>query len=124
MKILNYYIILDIYLNNFETFQTLYYSLDSIYMQLTNTPFELWKQLKNYLIIKLVPFSGKFDDVMRSLLYKLRDLKKGIVMTIEEKNIWVVAGISLVTADLSQGNNLADIKQQGVSYSCKMCMAS
>ena len=76
------------------------------------------------MIIGLVPIGGKFDDVMRLLLHELRDLEKGIVMTIREENVWVVAGIGLVTADLPQGNNLADIKQQGASRGCRMCMAS
>ena len=86
--------------------------------------FELRKRLKNHLIIGLVLFGGKFDDVMRPLLHELRDLEKGIVMTIGEENVWVVAGIGLVTADLPQDNNLADVKQQGASCGCRMCMAS
>jgi len=75
------------------------------------------------LIIELVRFGGKFDDVMHPLLHELRDLEKGIVMTIGEENVWVVAGIGLVTADLPQGNSLADIKQQGACHGCRMCMA-
>jgi len=114
---------LDIYLDDFGTFRTVYHSLGGIYMQLGNMPFELRKRLKNHLIIGLVPFGGKFDDVMRPLLHELRDLEKGVVMTIGEENVWVVAGIGLVTADLPQGNSLADIKQQGASHGCRMCMA-
>ena len=44
-------------------------------------------------------------------------------MKIGEKDIWVVARVGLVTADLPQGNSLADIKQQGASHGCRMCMA-
>src|SRR6185369_4098016 len=114
---------LDIYLDDFGTFRTVYHSLGGIYMQLGNMPFELRKRLKNHFIIGLVHFSGKFDDVMRPLLHELRDLERGVVMTIGEENIWVVAGVGLVTADLLQGNHLADIKQQGASRGCRMCMA-
>ena len=34
-----------------------------------------------------------------------------------------MAGIGFVTTDLPQGNSLADIKQQGASHGCRMCMA-
>ena len=44
------------------------------------------------------------------------------VITIGEENVWVVTGVGLVTADLPQGNHLADIKQQGASRGCRMCM--
>jgi hypothetical protein len=114
---------LDIYLDDFGTFRTVYHSLGGIYMQLGNMPFELRKRLKNHLIIGLVPFGGKFDDVMRPLLYELRDLERGVIMKIGEEDVWVVAGVGLVTADLPQGNHLADIKQQGASHGCRMCMA-
>jgi len=114
---------LDIYFDDFRTFRTVYHSLGGIYMQLGNMPFELRKRLKNHLIIGLVPFGGKFDDVMRPLLHELRDLERGVVMKIGEEDVWVVAGVGLVTADLPQGNSLADIKQQGASRGCRMCMA-
>ena len=101
---------LDIYYDDFGTFRTVYHSLGGIYMQVGNMPFELRKRLKNHFVIGLVPFGGKFDDVMCPLLQELQELERGVIMTIGEENIWVVAGVGLVTADLPQGNNLADIK--------------
>ena len=55
---------------------------------------------------------------MCSLIQELHDLKKEVVMKVNDEDVWVIASIRLVTADMSQGNDLSNVKKQGASYKC------
>jgi len=37
-------------------------------------------------------------------------------MKVNGEDVWVIASIGLVTADMPQGNDLSDVKKQGASY--------
>ena len=61
MPVLKFY--LDLYYDDFGTFCNTYHSLGGIYLQIGNMPRQLRKQLRNYFIIGLVPFGGKFQNL-------------------------------------------------------------
>jgi hypothetical protein len=115
-------IMLDIYYDDFGTFRTVYHSLGGIYLQFCNMPLQLRKQLKNHFVLGFVPFGGEFDDVMKPIVNEIKSLEKGVLMTIDEQNIWVIAALGVVTADLPQGNDLADTKRHGGNLGCRSCL--
>ena len=41
---------------------------------------------------------------------EMKLLKCGQIMNIQEQDYWIIASLGVVTADLSQGNDLAGIK--------------
>src|SRR5581483_4077006 len=94
-----------------------------IYLQFCNMPLKLRKQLKNHFVISFVPFGGKFDDVMKPIVEEIKKLEKGILMNINGKEMWVIAALGVVTADLPQGNDLADTKRHGGNFGCRSCLA-
>ena len=46
----------DIYYDDFGTYQNIYHSLGGIYIQLGNMPFDIRKQLQNHFVLEFVPF--------------------------------------------------------------------
>ena len=78
--------------------------------------------MKNHFVIRFVPFGGHFDDFMRPLIQELHDLEKGVMMKMNDKDVWVITSIRLVTTDMPQGNDLSDVKKQGTSYECRNCL--
>ncbi|PKK58909.1 hypothetical protein RhiirC2_763065, partial [Rhizophagus irregularis] len=53
---------IDIYYDDFGTYRNVYHSLDGVYMQLGNMPFDNRKRLRNHFVLGFVPFGGDFDD--------------------------------------------------------------
>ena len=45
-------------------------------------------------------------------------------MEMRDEQVWVTAGFEMVTADLSQGNDMASIKRQNAEYGCCTCKVS
>ncbi|CAB5381625.1 unnamed protein product [Rhizophagus irregularis] len=79
---------------------------------------------QNILTLKLifVPFGGDFNDVMKPIINEIKSLEKGVLMTINQQNIWVIAALGVITADLPQGNDLADTKRHGGNLGCRSCL--
>ncbi|PKB95143.1 hypothetical protein RhiirA5_437293 [Rhizophagus irregularis] len=117
-------LMLDIYYDDFGTFRTVYHSLGGIYFQFCNMPLQLRRQLRNHFIVSFVPFGGDFNDVMKPIINEIKSLKKGVLMTINQQNIWVIAALGVITADLPQGNDLADTKRHGGNLGCRSCLVS
>ena len=120
MKVFKFMI--DIYNDDFRTYRNVYHSLGGVYIQIGNMPFQLQKQLKNHFVIRFVPFGRHFDNFMHLLIQELHDLEKGVMMKMNDEDVWVIASIGLVTADMPQGNDLSDVKKQGASYGCRNCL--
>lgn len=114
---------LDIYYDDFGTFRNVYHSLGRIYLQFCNIPLQLQKQLKNHFVLSFVPFGGEFDDTMELIVNEIKSLEKGILMNIDGQDVWIIAGLGVITADLPQGNDLADTKRHGSNQGCKSCLA-
>jgi hypothetical protein len=115
-------ILIDLYYDDFGTYQNVYHSLGGIYIQIGNMPFSMRKLLKNHFVIGFVPFGGKFGDFIRPFLVELKELEKGKVINIQGKDTLVVAGLGLVTADLPQGNDLAGVMRHNAKKGCRFCM--
>ncbi|RGB28985.1 hypothetical protein C1646_796184 [Rhizophagus diaphanus] len=112
----------DLYYDDFGTYRNVYHSLGGVYIQIGNMPFLMRKLLKNHFVIGFVPFGGKFKDFIRPFLKELKELEKGKIINIQGKDTLVVAGLSLVTADLPQGNDLAGVMRHNAKKGCRFCM--
>ena len=113
---------LDIYYDDFGTFRNVYHSLGGIYLQFCNMPLQLRKQLRNHFVLSFVPFGGEFDDTMKPIVNEIKMLEKGVLMNINERVIWVIVALGIITADLSQNNNLADTKRYSGNLGCRNCL--
>jgi hypothetical protein len=122
MKVFKFMI--DIYNDDFGTYRNVYHSLGGVYIQIGNMPFQMRKQLKNHFVVGFVPFGGHFDDFMCPLIRELHELEKGVTMKMNDEDVWVIASVGLVTADMPQGNELSDVKKQGALHGCRNCLVS
>jgi hypothetical protein len=43
-------------------------------------------------------------------------------MNINGQDVWIIAGLGIIIADLSQRNDLADTKQHGGNKGCRSCL--
>uniref|UniRef100_U9UVI7 BAH domain-containing protein n=1 Tax=Rhizophagus irregularis (strain DAOM 181602 / DAOM 197198 / MUCL 43194) TaxID=747089 RepID=U9UVI7_RHIID len=114
-------IFLDIYVDDFGTYRNVYHSLGGVYIQLGNMPLTLRKQLKNHFLIGFVPFGAKFNDFIEPVLQDIKRLEKGLIMQTLNGNAFVIGSIGCVTADLPQGNDIADVKRHNAKYGCRSC---
>ena len=55
-------------------------------------------------------FEEKFNDVLEECISDMKKLQSGILIITRNKQVWVSAGLGMVTADLPQGNDMAGIK--------------
>jgi hypothetical protein len=92
---------MDLYYDDFGTFRMVYHSLGGLYVQFGNMPLELRQQLKNHFLIGFVPFGGEFRHFIKPFIQDIKWLQSGIVMKIEEEEVWVTGGLGLITANLS-----------------------
>ncbi|GBB98233.1 hypothetical protein RclHR1_31790001 [Rhizophagus clarus] len=67
------------------------------------------KLIKNYFVLRFVPFGDNFDEFMLPFVSEIKELENGKIMTIQEQNAWVIADLDVIMADLPQGNNLAGV---------------
>ncbi|PKB97285.1 hypothetical protein RhiirA5_433420 [Rhizophagus irregularis] len=114
-------IFIDLYYDDFGTFQNVYHSLSGVYIQIGNMPFSLRKLLKNHFVIGFVPFGGNFKEFIYPFLEELKELEKSKVFNIQGKNILVIAGLGVVTADLPQGNDLVGVMRHNAKRGCRSC---
>ncbi|PKC02865.1 hypothetical protein RhiirA5_424612 [Rhizophagus irregularis] len=107
-------IFIDIYYDDFGTYRNTYHSLGGVYIQLGNMPFEMRKHLRNHFVLGFVPFGGCFKDFIHPFIKDMKQLEKGILMNIQGRDCWIIAGLECITADLPQGNDLTG---------CRTCLA-
>jgi hypothetical protein len=117
-------IFLDIYVDDFGTYRNVYHSLGGVYMQFGNMPLSLRKQLKNHFLIGFVPFGANFNDFIKPALQDIKSLENGLVMKTLYGNMWITGGVGCTTADLPQGNDLANVKHHGANHGCRRCNVS
>jgi hypothetical protein len=67
------------------------------------------KLIKNHFILGFIPFGGNFDEFILPFISDMKEFEKGKIMTVQGRNAWVIAGLGVVTADLSQGNDMAGV---------------
>ncbi|GET03676.1 hypothetical protein GLOIN_2v1880882 [Rhizophagus clarus] len=101
-------IFLDIYIDDFGTYRNVYHSLRGVYLQFGNMPLNLCKQIKNHFLIGLVPFGADFNDFIKPVIQDIKSLENGLIMQTLYGKAWVIGGIGCITADLPQGNDLAE----------------
>jgi len=112
---------LDIYYDDFGTYRNVYHSLGGVYMQIGNMPLKMRAQIRNHFLIGFVPFGATFEEFIRPLLQDFKKLERGIEMETVSGRVLVVACIAMVTADLPQGNDLANIKRHSAKHGCRAC---
>ncbi|GES78970.1 hypothetical protein GLOIN_2v1790377 [Rhizophagus clarus] len=104
-----YKLFLDIYYDNFGTFGNVYHSLGGVYVQFENMPAHQKKLLKNQFVLRFVSFGGNFNKFMLLFVSGMKEFEQEKLMKMNGKDSWVIANLGVVTADLPQGNNMADI---------------
>ncbi|CAG8855497.1 21792_t:CDS:1, partial [Gigaspora margarita] len=82
------------------------------------------QKLKNHFVLGFVPFGGEFDDLMKPIINEIKTLEKGTLFNIAGQDIWVIAALGVITADLPQGNDLADMKRHSGNQGCRSCLVS
>ncbi|GBB94931.1 hypothetical protein RclHR1_24430001 [Rhizophagus clarus] len=95
--------------DDFETFRNVYHSLGSVYVQFENMPAYQRKLLKNHFILRFVPFDSNFNKFMLSFVSEMKEFEQGKLMKVNGKDSWVIASLDIVTANLSQGNDMAGV---------------
>ncbi|CAG8536215.1 23057_t:CDS:2, partial [Racocetra persica] len=63
----------------------------------------------------------EFDEFIKPVLNDIKQLENGIIINTIYRSTWVVGRLGCVTADLPQGNNLADVKRHGANHRCRTC---
>jgi hypothetical protein len=86
-------VFLDIYIDDFGTFRSVYHSLGGVYLVIGNQPVELRQKLRNIHLIGFVPFGASFEDYIRPLVEELIELERGVEWTINGVQYWVVIGM-------------------------------
>ncbi|PKK57287.1 hypothetical protein RhiirC2_798310 [Rhizophagus irregularis] len=84
-------------------------------------PANLRKLVKNHFVIGFISFRGNFDEFICPFVEELKQLKKGKIMNVQGRDVWVIAGLGVVTADLPQGNDLAGVLRHRASKGCCTC---
>jgi hypothetical protein len=117
-------IFIDLYYDDFGTFRNVYHSLGGVYIQFGNMPFYLRKLLKNHFPLGFVPFGAKFADFIQPFIEDMQRLQDGIRMTLYNgEDVYIRAGLGVITADLPQGNDLCGVKRHGANHGCRSCEA-
>ncbi|KAF0551527.1 hypothetical protein F8M41_023288 [Gigaspora margarita] len=98
-----------------------YHSLGGVYIQFGNMPLDFRKKLKTHFLISFVLFGATFDDFIKPVLQDIKRLESGLIMKTLIGDAWVMGGIGCITADLPQGNNLADVKRHSANHGCRTC---
>ena len=115
---------LDLYYDDFGTYRNVYHSLGGVYVQFGNMPARQRKLLKNHFVLGFVPFGGNFNEFIIPFISEMKELEQGKVMNIQGQDIWVIASIGVVTADLPQGNDLVGVLRQNANKGCRNCTTS
>ncbi|CAG8854357.1 11648_t:CDS:1, partial [Gigaspora margarita] len=115
---------LDLYYDDCGTYQNVYHSLSSVYIQFGNMPISLRQQLRNHFVFGFVPFGGSFNEFIRPFIMEIKFLESGQLMNIQDQEYWVIASLGVVTADLPQENDLADVKRHSANKGCRTCQVS
>jgi len=117
-----YKIFLDLYYDDFGTFRNVYHSLGGVYIQFGNMPAYLRKLIKNHFILGFVPFGGNFNEFILPFIYEMKKFEQGKIMKIQGQNVWVIASLGVVTADLPQGNDIVGVLRHNAIKGCRTCI--
>ncbi|GBC01375.1 hypothetical protein RclHR1_41690001 [Rhizophagus clarus] len=82
------------------------------------------KLLKNHFVLEFVPFGGNFNEFMLLFISEMKEFKQGKLMEVNGQDAWMIAGLSVVTADLLQGNNMCDVLRHNANKGCRTCTVS
>lgn len=92
-----------------------------MYIQFGNMPAHLRKLIRNHFVLGFVPFGGSFDDFIKPFINEMKTLEHGQIMQVQGQNVWVIAGLGVVTSDLPQGNDLVGVLRQNAIKGCRTC---
>ena len=117
-----YKIFIDLYYDDFGTYRNVYHSLGGIYLQFGNMPAHQRKLIKNHFVLGFVPFGGNFDEFILPFISEMKKLEQGKIMKLRDQDVWVIAGLGVVTSDLPQGNDMAGVKRHNANKGCRTCL--
>ncbi|RIB10082.1 hypothetical protein C2G38_216679 [Gigaspora rosea] len=114
MSVLKFF--LDLHYNNFRN---MYHSLDSVYLQIGNMPCQMRKHLRDYFVIKFVPFGGNIQDFIKPFLEEIKKLEQGFVLHLNGIDYWITGGLGIITANLLQGSDISGILCHNEYQGCR-----
>ncbi|CAB4396299.1 unnamed protein product [Rhizophagus irregularis] len=89
----------DVTLDYMHPCENTYHSLGGVYIQLGNMPFEMRKHLRNHFVLGFVSFGGCFKDFIHPFIKDMKQLEKGILMNVQRRDCWIIAGLGCITTD-------------------------
>jgi len=89
-------IFLDLYVDDFGPFRSVYHALGGVYLVIGNMSLEMRQELRNIFLIGLIPFGVDFNHWIRPVVDEIASLQQGVVWELNGISYWVVAGMSLL----------------------------
>jgi len=87
-------IFLDLYVDDFGPFRSVYHALGGVYLVLGNMPLEMRQELRNIFLIGFIPFGVDFDEWIQPVVDEIVSLQQGVILELNEVRYWVIAGTS------------------------------
>ena len=77
-----YKLFIDLYYDDFGTYQNVYHSLGEVYLQFENMTAYQRKSIKNHFILGFVPFGGNFNEFILPFISEMKELEQGKIMKV------------------------------------------
>jgi hypothetical protein len=87
-------VFLDIYIDDFGPYRSVYHALGGVYLVLGNMPLEMRQELRNIFLIGFIPFGVDFNEWIRPVVDEIASLQQGVIWELNEVRYWVIAGMS------------------------------
>jgi len=85
-----YKVFVDLYYDDFGTFQNVYHSLGGIYIQFGNMPTTFHKLLRNHFVLGFVLFGGNFNEFIQPFISEMKKLEQGKIIKVNGQDAWVI----------------------------------
>jgi hypothetical protein len=86
-------IFLEIYLDDFGPFRSVYHALGGVYITFGNMPLHLRQKVHHTYLLGFVPFGVSFQAFIAPIAQELQELQRGVRMEIDGEECWVVVGM-------------------------------
>ena len=109
------------FIDAFGLYNNMYRSIMGVYATFAFLDEYERSRRSNIFPITLGPYGSKWDEVVESLAH-LRDLEKGILMTVNNREVFVCAPTLAYCGDMPQQQANSGCKSQNATYGCRYCL--
>jgi hypothetical protein len=89
-------IFLDLYVDDFGPFRSVYHPLGGVYLVLGYMPLDMRQELYNIFLIGFVPFGVNFDECIQPMVDEIKSLQQGVIWNLNGASCWVAAELLLL----------------------------